>query len=90
MGEVTKFICIILAVTEFTISERAWEEQFSFGMAVDRSDLSVEELNLSGQRVSLITFKNGIRKLTWKTQSHFLQVEGELTEDEIVRIAESM
>ena len=75
---------------EFTISERAWEEQFSFGMTVDRSDLSVEELNLNGQRVSLTTFKNGIRKLTWKTQSHFLQVEGELTEDEIVRIAESM
>jgi Domain of unknown function (DUF4367) len=59
-------------------------------MTVDRSNLSVEELNLNGQRISLITFKNGIRKLAWKTQSHFLQVEGELTEDEIVGIAESM
>ncbi|MFK4997553.1 DUF4367 domain-containing protein [Bacillus sp. N9] len=74
----------------FIITELAVEDQFGFGAALDADDVSVEELFIHGQIANLITYKNDHRQLIWMTQTHYFSIEGALTKEEMMEIAQSM
>ncbi|GKV56228.1 hypothetical protein NCCP2222_21750 [Sporosarcina sp. NCCP-2222] len=75
---------------EFTITQLSSTESFSFGIVADRDDSKVEEWIIGAHKGSLITYKNNLRQLIWMTESHYFSIEGNLTEEEIVKIARSM
>lgn len=74
----------------FTMNQKLTGEQFGFGMTVDRDDTKVEQITIQGQRGSLLQFKNGTLKLIWVSQRYYYSIQGKLTKDEAIRIAESM
>ncbi|QTD40405.1 DUF4367 domain-containing protein [Sporosarcina sp. Te-1] len=75
---------------DFTIAEFSSTESFSFGIMADQDDALLEELIIGGQKGSLITYKNNTRQLIWMTESHYFSIEGNLTKEEIIKIAKSM
>lgn len=74
------------------LNQRVVENALGSGlMMVDREDVSLQKVTVNGQPASLLTHKGGIRELIWVESSyHFFSIFGELSEEEIVAIAESM
>ncbi len=74
----------------FIISELAIGEESGFGTVVNRSNTEVLEILINGQKAHLFLFKNGMSRLVWMKESHYFSIEGRLTRDEIISIAESI
>ncbi|MBS4201621.1 DUF4367 domain-containing protein [Bacillus sp. FJAT-49732] len=74
----------------FMLTEIPIENQFGFGVSLDKDDVMVEEVEIIGHKGSLVIFKNGNAQLIWMTQSHYLSIEGKLTKEEILTIAKSI
>lgn len=75
---------------QFTIREMVVGNRFGFGASFDQEDTKVEEININGHKANLIKYKNGFMGLVWITQNHYLSIEGNITKEQIIRIAESM
>ncbi|WP_203247409.1 DUF4367 domain-containing protein [Sporosarcina beigongshangi] len=75
---------------EFVVAEKKLGGQYAFGGVADSEDTVVEEILIHGQTANMLSFKDGIRRLTWLTQSNYFYIEGILTKEEVVKIAESM
>jgi hypothetical protein len=75
---------------EFTIREVAIGNEFGLGAMVDQEDTKLEEVNINGYSATLLIYKNGFMGLAWTTQNHYLLIEGFLSKEQIVKIAESM
>lgn len=75
---------------EFIVAEKKLGGQYAFGGAADSDDTIVEEILINGQTANILSFKDGVRRITWLTQSNNFYIEGKLTKEEIIRIAESM
>jgi len=74
----------------FILTEMPLEHQFGFGSAMDKDDVTIEEIHIKGQKGSLVIYKNGDAQLIWMTQSHYFSIEGNLSKDEIIAIAKSI
>jgi len=75
---------------EFIVTEKKLVGQYAFGEVADSDDTSVEEVLINGQTANILSFKDGVRKITWLTQTNHFYIEGKLTREEIIGIAESM
>lgn len=75
---------------EFIVAEKKLGEQYAFGGAADSDDTIVEEILINGQTANMLSFKDGVRRLTWMTQTYYFYIEGKLTREEIIGIAKSM
>ncbi|MBS4197941.1 DUF4367 domain-containing protein [Lederbergia citri] len=74
----------------FMVTEMPLETQMAFGATMDVDDVSIEEVQIKGQKANLIIYKNGHAQLVWMTQSHYFSIEGKLTKEEILTIANSI
>lgn len=74
----------------FIITQMVINDQFGFGSTVDQDDTKVEEIQINGEKANLLSFKNGITKLVWMSNSQYFSIEGKLNKNEIVQIANSM
>lgn len=72
----------------FTINEYMIHEAFGAGKMVDKEDTKIEEVNIHGQKGSLFTYKNDTLELIWVTPNYYFTISGDLTREEIIRIAE--
>lgn len=75
---------------EFIVAEKKLVGQYAFGEVADSDDTSVEEVLINGQTANILSFKDGVRKITWLTQTKHFFIEGKLAKEEIIRIAKSM
>ncbi|MFJ7934021.1 DUF4367 domain-containing protein [Sporosarcina sp. NPDC096371] len=76
--------------SEFIVAEKKLNGQYAFGAAADSEDTEVEEVSINGQTANILSFKDGVRRITWMTQTSYLYIEGKLTKKEIVEMAQSM
>lgn len=74
----------------FVINEKLTGEQFGSGTIVDQEDTQVEQTTVNGQKASILLFKNGVTKLIFVTQSYYYSIEGQLTKEELLLIAQSL
>ncbi|MCJ8009664.1 DUF4367 domain-containing protein [Lederbergia wuyishanensis] len=74
----------------FMVTEMPIENPIGFGASMDKDDVTIEQVEIKGQKGSLVIFKNGTAQLIWMTQSHYLSIEGKLTKEEILIIAKSI
>lgn len=74
----------------FVINEKLAGEQFGSGTIVDQEDTQVEQTAVNGQKASILLFKNGVSKLIFVTQSYYYSIEGQLTKEELLLIAQSL
>ncbi|MCR2823744.1 DUF4367 domain-containing protein [Lederbergia panacisoli] len=74
----------------FILTEMPIEYQFGFGATMDNDDVTIEEIQIKGQKGSLVIYKNGDAQLIWMTQSHYFSIEGNLSKEEIITIAKSI
>lgn len=75
---------------EFTINEKKVGEVFGTGMVVDYEDTKVEQVMIKGQKATFLQYKNGVSQLIWTIPHFYLSIEGNLTKEELIRIAKSM
>lgn len=76
--------------TQFQIRELTAAASFGFGAALDQEDAVLEEVMIHSYQGNLLTFKNDSTQLLWITEDHFLSIEGNLTKEQIMEVAESM
>ncbi|HEY4552229.1 MAG TPA: DUF4367 domain-containing protein [Bacillaceae bacterium] len=76
--------------TPFTFTQMSASDQFGFGGAADGDDTKIEDVLISGQKGILIVFKNGHVQLIWMTQTHYYSIEGDVTKEEAMQMANSM
>lgn len=74
----------------FVVSEMAVNQQVELGTVVNRSGTDVLDLYIKDRKAQLFLNQNGISKLVWKTDQLYISVEGRLTKEEILAIAESI
>ena len=74
----------------FTVAEKKLAGHYAFGGVADSDDTTVEEVLINGQTANILSFKDDTRKITWLTQTNYFEIEGMLTREEIIGIAESM
>jgi hypothetical protein len=75
---------------KFIVAEKKLGGQYAFGGAADSEDTIVEEVFINGQKAKILLFKDGVRRVTWLTQSNHFYIEGRLTKEEVIGIAGSM
>lgn len=75
---------------EFTIRQMDIAHAFGLGAAVDQDDIRIDEIIINGHTGNLFIHKNGIIELVWMTNSSYLSIDGVISKDEIIKIAESM
>ncbi len=76
--------------SEFTVAEKKIDGHYAFGGVADSDDTDVEEVLIDGQTANILSFKDDVRRITWLTQTNYFYIEGKLTREEIIGIAESM
>lgn len=75
---------------EFIVAEKKLVGQYAFGEVADSNDTLVEEVLINGQTANMLSFKDGVRRVTWMTQTKHFYIEGKLAREEIIGIAKSM
>ncbi|TGE39459.1 DUF4367 domain-containing protein [Desulfosporosinus fructosivorans] len=82
---------------EYNFNERAivFSQQVSSngisrGTLYDTDDTVIKELFVNGSPAILFMRKNRINTLNWETRGLLLQIKGEITEDEIIKMAQSV
>lgn len=75
---------------EFLVAEKKLVGQYAFGEVADSNDTIVEEVLINGETANMLSFKDGVRRVTWMTQTKHFFIEGRLAKEEIIRIAKSM
>ncbi|MBP3041047.1 DUF4367 domain-containing protein [Bacillaceae bacterium Marseille-Q3522] len=75
------------AHSSFTIWITAGDE-IGFGSVME--DGRIEEVTVNGRKASFILFRNGFTKLVWTEQDMMYMIEGPLTREEIINMANSM
>jgi hypothetical protein len=75
---------------EFKIREMVVGDEFGLGATFDQEDTEVVEVNINGHPATLLKYKKNYTGLVWVTQNFYYSIEGNLTEGEILLIAESM
>lgn len=75
---------------KFTIIEKYIEGQLSSSLVIDNEDTQIKEVSIKGEKGSLLNFKNGLNQLMWNKLNIQLIIEGYISEEEMLRIAESM
>ncbi len=63
---------------------------FGIGATLDSGDATIEEVFIKHNQGNLLVFKNNYTELLWLTQDQYISIEGYLSKDEIMQIAESM
>lgn len=74
----------------FVIREQAIDEKTSLGTAVNLSDTEVLDIHIKGAKGTLFQYQNGVSRLVWMSDRHSFSIEGRLTQEEIISIAESI
>ncbi|MCH1627050.1 DUF4367 domain-containing protein [Fredinandcohnia quinoae] len=74
----------------FTIRQTSTGHEFGLGMSYNKDEVNVEQIKINGYQANLINRSKGISKLFWVTQSIYYSIDGHLTKEEIIQIAESM
>lgn len=74
----------------FTINEMVVEEDTGKGLLIDNEDTNVEEIMIYDRNANLLTYKNGITELFWIENNYYYSIEGNLSKEEIIKIAKSM
>lgn len=75
---------------KFTINKKLVGDSFGSGITADSDDTKVEQVEINGEKGSLLQYKNGIVKLIWVTQQYYYSISGQLTIEEVIKVAESM
>lgn len=73
----------------FNIREVTTQEQFGFG-EIDDEDIELEEIAINGHKATLLSYKNGNKRLVWITTNYYFEIRGKITKEEIIQIAKSM
>jgi len=74
----------------FKIWERAINEEYGLGNIVDSEDTKLEEISIKGRDATLLLYKNNVSKLIWTDQNLLFVIEGQLTKEEILLIANGL
>ena len=75
---------------KFTIRQMKIDQAFGLGAFADQDDIRITDITINGHVGNLIKHKNGMIELLWITNSYYLSIDGFISEEEIVKIAESM
>ncbi len=78
------------AYRSFTIEQGLIGDSFSMGNVFHQEEVEIETIDINGHKASMVKLKHGYTKLIWTTQSHYYSIDGELTEEEVIEIAESI
>ena len=62
----------------------------SRGSLFDTDDTVTKDLTVNGSPANLFTSKNGMNTINWQTRGLMLQISGVITEEEIIKIAQSI
>jgi hypothetical protein len=74
-----------------TISEKLLSEQTAYGITVDKDDNDIKYMTVNENKAALITnHKMGIKQLLWETSNKRMTILGKVTEEEMLKIANSM
>jgi hypothetical protein len=74
----------------FTINEHYVRGQMGYGYSVDFDDTKVQEVMIHGKKGVLFSFKNGDKRLIWDYLNYQLELNGRLSEEQIIEIARSI
>lgn len=75
--------------SRFTLNIKEIEDQFGFGSTFSEAGSEIEDILINGHPASLITYDTGKKRLVWTTSIYFLSLEGEISREDIIAIAES-
>ncbi|WNF35040.1 DUF4367 domain-containing protein [Bacillaceae bacterium IKA-2] len=74
-----------------TIRETNIQEQTGYSMGVDNEDTDlIEEVDIQGNKGTLLVFKDGSKKLIWVVQEVQFIIDSQLSEEEKIKIAINM
>lgn len=73
-----------------SIKEMFVESQMGYGTTFDNEDVKIKEVNIKNRKGTLLTFKNESNQLIWDAPRYHFELRGKITEDEIIKIAESI
>lgn len=71
---------------EFTIREVKIADQFGFG-EVNDEETKVEDVTINGQKGVVLKYKNGETRLVWLTTEFYFEIQGGITKEEAIQIA---
>ncbi|MDF9408112.1 DUF4367 domain-containing protein [Pelotomaculum isophthalicicum JI] len=63
---------------------------FSQGLSFDNEDAVLKKIRINGQEATLITYKNQRVSLAWIDSDVFVSMDGNVSEEEILRLGSSM
>ncbi|AQS60134.1 DUF4367 domain-containing protein [Desulforamulus ferrireducens] len=61
----------------------------NLGNSFDTEDANMKKVKVKGQEANLIVYKNGFAKLSWIDRNIFITIAGEISEDNILILANS-
>lgn len=74
----------------FTIKEYYVRHQMGYGYGADLDDTKVQEIMIHGQKGVLFSYKDGDKRLVWDYLDYHLELNGRLSEEQVIEIARSM
>ncbi|MBP3953113.1 DUF4367 domain-containing protein [Bacillus suaedae] len=74
----------------FRIKQQSVEEGMAVGLATDIEDTLVEDIVIHGQPATLMIFESEKSEILWVTQQHYFSIKGELSREEIEKVANSL
>lgn len=75
--------------SEVTITQMNIAGDLNQGNSYDTEDAVMKKANVKGQEATLIVYKNGFSKLSWVDRDIFISVVGNISEDNILMLANS-
>lgn len=74
---------------DFVINQKSVGEQFGYGSVADADDVQVETIEVNGQEAVLSQF-DGYIELVWVTQTRFFSINGTISKEQIIKVANSL
>lgn len=73
-----------------SLKELFVEHQLGFGMSIDNDDTKIKEVEINNTKGKLLIFKNNLVQLIWDAPRYHFEAKGKITEEEIIKIAQSI
>ena len=92
MGNSTEVNIILIRDTSepITITEINATKGFRQGNSYDTEDAIMKNIKIKGQEATLIHYKNNIVSISWIDNDIFISIEGNISTDDILMLANSM
>lgn len=74
----------------FSIHEIYIKEQMGYSSGVDNEDTKIKEVNINGIKGTFFTYKDKTSRVVWVKQNVQFMIDSRLSENEILKIAQSM